>query len=278
VKNQTTNNLVLNSLVLLIVVFAFLALPVAASADTLTFTAPVTAGNGNSATNNPANPGYNGGVSQFDLDHHLAYSWRVSNVTLPAGQNITGATLTISSIANWDTNPNTLFIHLLNTHNFYSTAGGAANSSTVGWHYASSTFGNSQVSSFRDVDPNQAPVTSISDAFNAANPLAVAPGADNIFIGSLVNLSMTPSTQSFTFTSAQLASLATYIAAGNDFAFGFDSDCHFWNNGISLTISTAPNETPEPATMVLLGSGLAGFGYFQRRRRQGRQQVTTETI
>ena len=36
---------------------------------------------------------------------------------------------------------------------------------------------------------------------------------------------------------------------------------------------SAPTETPEPATMLLLGSGLAGLAALARRRRRGLRQT-----
>jgi hypothetical protein len=87
----------------LLLAIVVLSVPAAVNADTLTFQAPATAPNAGS-----------GGPNQFDLDHHSAYTWRIDNVNL-TGQTITGATLTFTNIRNWDSNPNMLFIHLLDS-------------------------------------------------------------------------------------------------------------------------------------------------------------------
>lgn len=236
-----------------------LGLPAAVRADTITFRPPATAANTNSTTNNPNNANYQGGANQFDLDHHRAYTWQINNVNIPAGQTITGATLTFTSIRNWDTNANRLFVHMLDTARNFSTASGTRSATVNG------------VTSFEDVDSSQSPVTSISDAFAgsdlASNPL-VASGTGNTLLFDR-SFNTTATTYTFTFTSAQLQMLAQFLANGQNLAFGFDSDCHFWNNGITFTITTSPSGVPEPMTLTLLGTGLAGL-YYRRRRQQQR--------
>src|SRR5262249_8844785 len=160
-----------------------------ASADTVTFQAPATG-----ATQTTPN--------QFDM----AYSWRIGGVDL-TGKSITSATLTFKNISNWDSNPNVLFIHLLDTAK------------------------GSGVNSFQDAPSNQTPVTDINDDFAGSgylnNPLA-NPGTANTF---LTQQSFTTTGHDFlyTFTADQLNVLSAYFLNGSDIAFGFDPDSHFWN-------------------------------------------------
>lgn len=244
-------------------VFAALALPGSAYADTVTIWAPPTAPNTNNSTDNPGESDYQGGASQFDLDHHRAYTWQIDNVgsRLPAGHTITGARLTFHNMTNWDTNANRLFVSLLDSARTYSTAadGHSATAGGVTW----------------DTDATGAPVpaSQIVDYFASNNDLVVN-GTARTFIGSFTDTNGVAATNTvvFDFTSEQLQALINYISNGNNIAFGFDPDCHFWNNGISLKLFTTPQAVPEPATMALLGTGLAGL-YYRRRQRQREQQV-----
>jgi PEP-CTERM motif len=221
----------LKKLFLLIAAITLIGLPSTVFADTFSFQAPATAANAGS-----------GGANQVDLDHHSAYTWRIDNVNLN-GKTITGAKLTFTNISNWDRNANMLFVHLLDTAR------------------------NSGIRSFVDASGSPVPVTQILDNFDGAlfnsNPL-VAAGTGNTFLTSR-SFTMTPTTFVYNFTADQLKVLNTYFLNGNNVAFGFDPDCHFWNNGIKFEFTTT-DTVPEPTTMILLGTGLAGF-YLKRRRR-----------
>jgi hypothetical protein len=165
-----------------------------------------------------------------------------------AGQTITSATLTIRNISNWDSNANRLFIHLLDTAR------------------------NAGVASFQDAPASQTPVTDINDDFAGTrysnNPL-VGSATQNTFLTSQ-SFTTTARTYVHTFTADQLSVLSAYFMNGGDVAFGLDPDCHFWNDGIVFSFNTKPTATPEPTTMVLLGTGLAGLYYNRKRKKQAK--------
>lgn len=86
---------------------------------------------------------------------------------------------------------------------------------------------------------------------------------DGVLLNHWQNLPSTAQDITYNFSAAELVSLSSYLADGN-FGFGFDPDCHFYNNGITFTVETAP--VPIPGAVWLLGSGMLGLLVVRRKR------------
>lgn len=174
-----------------------------------------------------------------DLDHDKAVKWGIS-YSLPSGHTITGATLTITNINNWAIENDALFIHLLN-----ETINGVSflNDNTAG---LSDYFGNTDTSTNKKITT----FTDDNEYYNRGwrNP---------------------SETFTYTFTSTQLGWLNSFAADNGKFALGFDPDCHYYNDGVCLTITTGPSNgstVPDTGSSVLLmGASLIGLAALRRR-------------
>jgi len=61
--------------------------------------------------------------------------------------------------------------------------------------------------------------------------------------------------------SARIADLNNFASDGL-FALAFDPDCHYYNDGVKLTINA---DVPEPTTILLFGLGALGMAAYRRR-------------
>ena len=181
---------------------------------------------------------YNFTPDPFDLEdlrHSYAYAWGI-DWTLPAGEVIVGANLTIANINNWRYEPdnNWLYIHMADS----APAGGTPISANVLRWDDSSTTGDywsgigTHIATY--TDNTHGPETLIYD---------------------LAALGL-------------LDELTAYSSDGN-FYIAFDPDCHYYNCGVSLTIETEP--VPEPSSILALMVGglpfAAGIRAAYKRRK-----------
>lgn len=163
-----------------------------------------------------------------DLDHHTTYEWGLQ-LNLEEGEVVTGASLFFDNIANWQVEPNDLFLNLLNG----SPAG----------------------------------VTNASDnELQKTNYFTTDWVGEGIELNQYTNLPTTPQDLTYNFDTPELSTLYAYLLDDGIFGIGLDPDCHFWNDGISLTINTETNPVPIPGAVWLLGSGLTGLVGLRRRK------------
>ena len=174
----------------------------------------------------------------WDLDHYKYYVCKIDDfVALGPGHSITSATLTIDNINNWNDNTNHLYIHLLSGNDF-----------ELGNNLVSAPFPASSTETIFVGYDGQ------GQSDNAANYNGIHL---DTYIDTDGGSGGAKEDYEYHFTEQDLAALSSYASDGV-FGLGFDPDCHYWNDGVKLEITTVP----EPATMVLLVLG----GLVLRRR------------
>lgn len=299
-----------------------IAVPSVGSADILVTAAPT-------STYKPLDT--QGDDDLWDLDHHYMFTWKIPSVDLKGGALVdsggnvvagAGATLTFQNMYNWNSDPNSLFMHLLDTASTLScpsppctlsTFGAsdsdpsgtytAPNGSAVSWYTDDATtivtgLNDNFVSNPTWMAPAGTSRTALDaqsfpglggSPVNGANPgpyktgFAVLPASGPLVGGTwYYKQDGTKTTTSgtynlydytYVFTNAQVQALAAYMApgsaGGSAVAFGFDPDCHYWNDSIAFNVFTGtvpPPVIPEPSTLLLMGSGLLMAAKRYRRK------------
>lgn len=158
-----------------------------------------------------------------DLDHYKYYTWGI-NFVLPANERIVEAELRIKNIWDWQVEEDILYVHLLDN----PPAGVRV--------YEDNQGGG-------DAFAGQGPLIGTWSDPNGGHPT----GFDLVFKFSELQL---------------IDELESFLGNGR-VGFGFDPDCHYFNDGVKFKITT--EVVPEPASMAALAAGVV---LFARRRRR----------
>ena len=188
-----------------------------------------------------------------DLDHGYYYYWQITDPTLQMAlqsEQIIGATLTFKNIWDWTVERNDqLYIHLEDTRPVGGTQIGSSVRRYIDNQPSSDVMGKDAFGSTGQIidiwnDPNGGKARNFDLIYDLAFVLPYGINPDR-------NL---------------LDELTTYSSDGI-FGIGIDPDCHYYNNGVTLTINTQPVGVPEPSVFFLFGSGLVGLAFFSLRRK-----------
>jgi hypothetical protein len=177
------------------------------------------------------------------LDHDYMYVWKISGVSLPAGEQITGASLSFDNIQDWNWQEDDhLYLRLLSSADINK----AVNTD----HVVSSW----KTGIYRGYD-NESGGDSLA-AYGTA-------------LTTYVDTTAAAEDYTYQFNAAQKTLLGNLIAADGIFGIGFDPDCHYDNCGIQMKIDTARTPSvPAPGAFLLVGMGTAVVGWVRRSRLQ----------
>ncbi len=201
----------------------------------------------------------------FDLDHTQAYAWGLK-YTVPTGETITGARLIISNIWNWQVETNSLKITLMNTPPAYGT------SSTIGTssNYLVTKDDAENVSDYWEKYKNNGNkkwdgwdrMFTWSDADSSATKNTLVYDFNNLYV---YNANQTQLLQTISGGPASLTEFKNFIQDGI-IGIGFDPDCHYYNDGVKLEITTRKETNTVPGPMAVLPFALGFIASIRRRR------------
>jgi len=184
-----------------------------------------------------------------DLDHHYYYTWGFTDQdmidSLGSYTVITDITIEFENIRNWSEEESRLFVWLLD-----GIEEGISKNRDDGGNIE---YGAELYDDFLDSDNRHDPITgqwliTYETPDNYTELPDIPYGYSN------------GATITYSFNQDQIDLFSDYLA-GDTIGLGFDPDCHYYNDGISLKVTV-----PEPANMLLFGTGLIGLAGIGRRK------------
>lgn len=194
----------------------------------------------------------------WDLPHGQYYVWGL-NWTKPADEEVVGITIKYKEIYDWTREEDRLSTFLIDTVTMSSGVNNRV------YQYNDSEYGPDNFKNYTRAligtwnDP-------YGDRYHKINlPFSVTESSgpyDGHYAG------QGPKTLSTSFSGEDLLG---WVADGN-FGFGIDPDCHYYNCGVEVVITTCkPEDTPQTpdggASVLLLGSALMGVAFLRRKIR-----------
>jgi hypothetical protein len=198
-----------------------------------------------------------------DLSHDRWYLWKFA-WAVSSNSEIVGATLTFTDITNWAYEPlNRLQLHLINDP---STASWTKIGERTEWGALQKTYERTDNDNSLDsfgVGANDKRIGIYRDLDGTYHQTHLPSDPEITF--DFANLANIPSTVTPAPSDVNLIDDFNLWAADGNWAIGFDPDCHYFNNGVKLTITTRTT-VPEPMSLMLGVMGLGSVAGLRRLR------------